>query len=213
MEFSYLDNLVSGDEASFEHAWGLFINDFLNAVPMVREELRQAVVVKAEVWKGSGIGQAQLSRFIYQWTGVRIMTSDWSKYRDIVVCALALYYRLLNVPKDLSNEFADAAFKLCDKLERVNEDKDEKDDEKKPVAMPWDAAHVPLPPSLVDSFRKTRVAMDGAEKGRLLKDVPFVLDIPHYPQRRKTTITNPTRRINLTNYIVRGNHKHSKPFV
>ena len=46
----------------------------------------------SEVWKGSGIGQAQLSRFMYQWTGVRIMTSDWSKYRDIVVCALALYY-------------------------------------------------------------------------------------------------------------------------
>ena len=142
MEFSYLDNLVSGDEASFEHAWGLFINDFLNAVPMVREELRQAVVVKAEVWKGSGIGPAQLSRFIYQWTGVRIMTSDWSKYRDIVVSALALYYRLLNVPKDLSNEFADAAFKLCDKWEGVNEDKDDEDDEKKPVAMPWDAVRV-----------------------------------------------------------------------
>ena len=43
-------------------------------------------------------------------------------------------------------------------------------------------AHVPLPSSLVDSFRKTRVAMDGAEKGRLLKDVPFVVDIPHAAQ-------------------------------
>ena len=86
------------------------------------------------------------------------------------------------MPKDLSNEFADAAFKFCDRLEGVNEDKDEEDDEKKPVAMPWDAAHVPLPPSLVDSFRKTRVAMDGAEKGHLLKDVPFVLDIPHEAQ-------------------------------
>ena len=51
MESSYLCNLVSGDEASFEHAWGLLINDFLNAVPMVREELRQAVVVKAEFGK------------------------------------------------------------------------------------------------------------------------------------------------------------------
>ena len=55
------------------------------------------------------------------------MTSDWSKYRDIVVCALALYHRLFNVPKDLSNEFADAASKLCDKLEGVNDDKDEED--------------------------------------------------------------------------------------
>ena len=149
---------------------------------MVRGELRQAVVVKAGVWKGSGIGQAQLSRFIYQWTGVRIMTSDWSKYRGIVVCALALYYRLLNVPKDLSNGFADAAFMWYDKLEVVNDDKDEEDDEKKPVAVPWDASHVPLPPSLVDSFRKTCVAMDGAEKGCLLKDVPFVLGIPHEAQ-------------------------------
>ena len=136
MEFSYPDNLVSGEEASFEHAWGLFINDFLNAVPTVREELRQAVMVKAEVWNGSDIGQAQLSKFISQWTGVRIMTSDWSKYREIALCALALYYRLLNVPKDLRNVFADAAFKLCDKLEGVNDDKDEEDDENRPVAMP-----------------------------------------------------------------------------
>ena len=40
------------------------------------EELQQEVVVKAEVRKGSGIGQAQLSHLLYKWTGVRIMTSE-----------------------------------------------------------------------------------------------------------------------------------------
>ena len=132
------------------------------------------------------MGQASLSRMIYSWTGVRILTSDWTRYRDVFDIALVLYYRLPNLPKDLVGEYAEAAFKLCDKLDSVDDmvdgDDDNKDKAKGAMPMPWDAPHIPLLPHLLDCWNNTRTAMDAADKGRLLKDVPFVSELPHEGQ-------------------------------
>ena len=185
MDFRYLDNLISDDQAVLEQAWVLFINNFLEAVPEVRREIRQQVVIKADSWQGHGMGQASLSRMMYTWIGVRILTSDWMRYRDVFVIALALYYCLPNLPKDLVGEYAEAAFKLCDKLDGIDDmvdGDDNKDKAKGAMPMPWDAPHITLLPHLLDCWNNTWTAMDEAGKGRLLKDVPFVSELLHEGQ-------------------------------
>ena len=77
MDFGFLDNLISDDQVLLEQAWGLFINNFLKAMPEVRREMRRQIVIKTESWQGHGMGQAYFSRMIYSWTGVRIL-AFWS---------------------------------------------------------------------------------------------------------------------------------------
>ena len=55
MDFGYLENLVSDNQAVLEQAWGLFINNVLEAVPEVHREIRQQVVIKADSWQGHGM--------------------------------------------------------------------------------------------------------------------------------------------------------------
>ena len=81
-----------------------------------------------------------LSRMIYSWTGVHILTSDWTRYPGVFVIAFALYYRLPNLAKDLVGEYAEAALKLFDKLDGVDDmvdgDDDNKDKAKGAITMP-----------------------------------------------------------------------------
>ena len=41
MDFHYLEKSISHDEAALDQAWLMFINNFLEAVPEVRHEIRQ----------------------------------------------------------------------------------------------------------------------------------------------------------------------------
>ena len=120
----------------------------------------QHIITEAEQWQRHGMEQASFSWLIYSWTGVRILTSDWTRYPDVFVIAIAVFYRLPNLPKD-SHEYAEAAFKLCDKLDGVDDvvDKDNKEKAKGATPMPWDAPNLSLLPHLLDYWNNTRTVL------------------------------------------------------
>ena len=190
MDYGFLDHLTSLDEATFEHAWAHILAKFLVAAPFVREDQRQEVANAGARWQGIGFGQAQISRMLYTWSGVCVLINHWPTYRDIVVCTLALFYKLPNVPKTLQNEHAEAAFKLFDCLDgtpsSLQGDETPSIEPEAPTSfpLPWDVQLSPLLPYLLNvwSREKTRASMEGIEKRRHLKDVAFSNKIPREAQ-------------------------------
>jgi hypothetical protein len=111
-----LQHLSDPSHASFEAAWKAFILELPILAPLVNEQARASVVAAVENWQGSGFGQSQLALLLFQWTGVKLLSSDFGKYRDIVAAALALFYGSSAPPKDLVGDDLQAAFALASLL-------------------------------------------------------------------------------------------------
>ena len=173
MEFQICGHLICEDQAVLHQARDFRINNFLEAVPKVRREF-----LNAESWQGHGMGQASLPRMIRSRTRVRIVTRDRTRYCDIFVIALALFYRLPNLRTSLEAEYAEAAFQLCNALYGVDDmlarQDDNKEKAKSAMPTPSDAQHISLVPNLLDCWKNARGAMDAAHKEGLLKDILFV---------------------------------------
>ena len=83
----------------------------MEAPPLVRDEKRHQVVVAQSQWKG-----ADKHNFHDTFMIGRVYASLLHiGQRDIVVSALALFYKYPKIPTTLKQEFAQASFKFCDR--------------------------------------------------------------------------------------------------
>ena len=70
------------------------VNFFLSSFPATARGVdpTQAVnlVASAEFWNRFGGGQASLARYLFDWTGVKLLATSWEIYRDVILVGLSL---------------------------------------------------------------------------------------------------------------------------
>ena len=74
------------------------------------------VVTGGAHWSVAGYGQGNLSRLIFDMSKVGVLSTRLDVYCDVILVALALYWRLNSLPKVLDGDAKQAAFALCDAL-------------------------------------------------------------------------------------------------
>ena len=162
-------NLFSGDQNTLDAAWALFMNNLLSYARLAPRELRDSILEGGGRWQGSGYGQGNLSRLIYDFTKVAVLATNFADYRDVVLVGLALFWRSASIPKELSGDAKSAAFQLCVALDKD----DDKEDEEFTMELPWAEGLLPLSPSLSHIMKNMTVQLEQFERSKLLKDLPY----------------------------------------
>ena len=81
-------NLFSGDQNTLDAAWALFMHNLLSYARLAPRELRDSILEGGGRWRGSGYGQGNLSRLIYDFTKVAVLATNFDDYRDVVLVGL-----------------------------------------------------------------------------------------------------------------------------
>ena len=90
----------------------------------------------------------------------------WDTYRDIVMVGLALVFKSHSLPKTLEGDAKSAAFGLCNVLENHSRKVED------PV-LPWAVKLLHLSSSQAHTVASMSKPLEGFERSRLLKDVPY----------------------------------------
>ena len=114
--FDSCQDFFCGDKGTLDHAWKFFMEDLVPLVAMAPEGLKDNVIQGGGHWSGAGYGQVNLSRRIFDMSKVGVLSTRFDVYRDVILLALALHWRLNSLPKVLEGDAKQAAFALCDAL-------------------------------------------------------------------------------------------------
>ena len=167
--FNSWSDLFSGDQGTLDHAWKLFMEDLVPLVAIAPEGLQDNIIQGGGHWSGAGYGQGNLSRLIFDMSKVGVLSTRFDVYRDVILVALALHWRLNSLPKVLDGDAKQAAFALCDALGAGA-----------PTPMlPWSVEEIDLSESFQHIWDNLKVQLDFEDRKRLLKDIPFFKGMPH----------------------------------
>ena len=167
--FNSWADLFSGDQGTLDHAWKLFMDDLVPLVAIAPEGLQDNIIQGGGNWSGAGYGQGNLSRLIFDMSKVGVLSTRFDVYRDVILVALALHWRLNSLPKVLDGDAKQAAFALCDALGA---------DAPGPT-LPWAVEELELSESFQSIWDNMKVQLEFEDRKRLLKDIPFFKGLPH----------------------------------
>ena len=104
---------------------------------------------------------------------VGVLSTRFDVYRDVILVALALHWRLNSLPKVLDGNVKQAglcdAFALCDALSAGAPT----------PTLPWSIEELELSESFQNIWDNMKVQLEFEDRKRLLKDIPFFKGIPH----------------------------------
>ena len=104
MPFNSWQDLFSGDQGTLHHAWKLFMEDLVPLVAIAPEGLHDNIIQGGGHWSRAGYGQRNLSRLIFDMSKVRVLSTRFDVYRDVILVVLALYWHLNSLPKVLEGD-------------------------------------------------------------------------------------------------------------
>ena len=114
--FNSWSHLFSGDQGTLDQAWKLFMEDLVPLVAIAPEGLQGNIIQGGGHWSAAGYGQGNLSRLIFDMSKVGVLSTRFDVYRDVILVALDLHWRLNSLPKVLDGDAKQAAFALRDAL-------------------------------------------------------------------------------------------------
>jgi hypothetical protein len=131
----------------------------------------------------------QMQPVLHALTGVALVQSQFSQYRDCWLYSLALLYEVEVSHLDLCDKSSDAAFALCALLaqymgspglpQQAEEDANEEDDQESPSRLEWDEQLAPLPGELSLIWQGVKGSARKLDLRQLLETVPKFMDLPN----------------------------------
>ena len=100
---------------------------------------------------------------------VGVLSTRFDVYRDVILVALALHWRLNSLPKVLDGDAKQTAFALCDALGAGAPT----------PTLPWYVEEIELSESFQHIWDNMKVQLDFEDRKSLLKDISFFKGMPN----------------------------------
>ena len=113
-----LNALKDSSNPGFNVAWTqFFLNpDSVRTLKTLNEATVTELITAGAHWTGAGWNTSKASKVLYNLTGVPLVTSEFSEYKNAWFFALALHYNVQIAQMDLSDRASEAAFQLAEAL-------------------------------------------------------------------------------------------------
>ena len=195
MEEDTLIQSLTQEGPNFEANWALFLFNLEMALKLKKKTKEEvmAVLQAGSQWTGTGWNTGRASKVLWDLSGVAIVRSQITHYRDCWLFALALLCKVELPMVELPQEVAGAAFSLVGYVEhpqgqegQQHDQQDQQleidsDDTEEEMAFPWDAPAVDLPEALAALWARSSDPGRKIQMKALLEAFPPLEGLPARP--------------------------------